>query len=331
MSVRRTLTLTIAAALSLSLAACSHQESTAPSPQPSASSAPASPSPSPKPSAKPKPAPVDPLSGGKPSKNEVFAVKIDNVAAARPQIGISQADIIVVEEVEARLTRLVAIFHTDFPSRVGPVRSARNTDVEFLPIFGRPGLIYSGANRKVQDNVRASKNLVPIERSDRDRSRIAPHNVVVDLGDLAKDNKVGAARDIGWSFAASDPRWSKAKGQDSWTDRIGGDSYSFTKSGGGYSIAVNSDGYDDAATKKKLNAANVVVLSVKNRKDRDTTSSLSIVSDTVGSGKVEIHRDGKVLTGTWKRSSKTAPMTFTDGDGKDIPLKPGQTWLLLQG
>lgn len=329
MSVRRTLALTIAAALGLSLAACTKQESTAPSPEPSASSV--APSPTTTPSAKPKPAPVDPLSGGKPSKNEVFAVKIDNVAAARPQIGISKADIIVVEEVEARLTRLVAVFHTNFPSQVGPVRSARNTDVEFLPIFGRPGLIYSGANRKVQDNVQASKNLVPIERSDRDRSRIAPHNVVVDLGDLAKDNKVGTARDIGWTFAGSDSRWSKAKGQASWSDRIGGDTYSFEKSGGGYSISVNSDTYDDAATRKKLSAANVVVLSVKNRKDRDTTSSLSIVSDTVGSGKVEIHRDGKVLTGTWKRSSKTAPMTFLDADGKDIPLKPGQTWLLLQG
>ena len=59
--------------------------------------------------------------------------------------------------------------------------------------------------------------------------------------------------------------------------------------------------------------------------------SPSVMSDTVGTGKVTIYRDGKKLTGTWKRTSTSGDLTFTDASGQDIPLKPGRTWVLLRG
>ena len=61
---------------------------------------------------------------------------------------------------EGAQTRLVAIYHTRFPERLGPVRSARSTDVQLLPLFGRPGLVYSGANRDVQAKI-AAASIVP--------------------------------------------------------------------------------------------------------------------------------------------------------------------------
>ena len=91
--------------------------------------------------------PTDPLTGGKPSNHEVIAVKVENIAAARPQVGLSLADITFVEEVEGAQTRLIAVYHTRFPKRLGPVRSARSTDVELLPLFGKPGLVYSAPIR----------------------------------------------------------------------------------------------------------------------------------------------------------------------------------------
>ena len=57
-----------------------------------------------------------------------LAFKIDNVGAARPQSGINQADVVYEELVEAGLTRLIAIFQTESPSVVGPIRSARTSD-----------------------------------------------------------------------------------------------------------------------------------------------------------------------------------------------------------
>src|SRR5690349_20438364 len=48
----------------------------------------------------PKPGPSDFLTGGAVSTNEVVAVKVENIAAARPQVGLRSADIVFVEEVE---------------------------------------------------------------------------------------------------------------------------------------------------------------------------------------------------------------------------------------
>ena len=112
---------------------------------------------------KPDERPTDPLTGGEVSENEVIAVKVENIAAARPQVGLNQADITFVQEVEGAQTRLIAVYHSRFPKRVGPIRSARSTDVQLLPLFGKPGLVYSGANPSVQRKIdNASRRLVPV-------------------------------------------------------------------------------------------------------------------------------------------------------------------------
>ena len=75
----------------------------------------------------------------------MLAVKVDNAPAARPPTGIGAADVVYVEPVEAGITRLVAVFGSRYPPVVGPVRSARETDVGLLAQFGRPTLAFSGA------------------------------------------------------------------------------------------------------------------------------------------------------------------------------------------
>ena len=55
----------------------------------------------------------------------VLAVKIDNIAQARPQTGLTRADIVYVLPVEGGLSRLLAVFSSDAPPLVGPVRSAQ--------------------------------------------------------------------------------------------------------------------------------------------------------------------------------------------------------------
>src|SRR3712207_5363833 len=121
---------------------------------PSTSVGSASPTPTPASSAttkpEPDPKPANPLTGGKVSGNPVIAVKVENTSAARPQVGLSQADIVFVQEVEGAQTRLVAVYHSRLPTRLGPVRSARTTDAQLLPLFGKPALVYSGANARVQ-------------------------------------------------------------------------------------------------------------------------------------------------------------------------------------
>jgi hypothetical protein len=75
----------------------------------------------------------------------VLAVKIDNLAPARPQTGLTSADIVYVIPVEGGLSRLLAVFSSHVPPVIGPVRSAREDDLELLRQFGRPAFAYSGA------------------------------------------------------------------------------------------------------------------------------------------------------------------------------------------
>jgi hypothetical protein len=61
-----------------------------------------------------------------------LAVKIYDTAQAHPQAGLEDADIVYIEQVEGGLTRLAAIFSSTIPKVVGPVRSARISDIEIL-------------------------------------------------------------------------------------------------------------------------------------------------------------------------------------------------------
>ena len=59
------------------------------------------------------------------AKKKIFAVMLDNHDDARPQAQISKADIIYEYRVEGEFTRYMALFQSNFPENVGPVRSAR--------------------------------------------------------------------------------------------------------------------------------------------------------------------------------------------------------------
>src|SRR6478672_11437183 len=100
----------------------------------SASTSPPSPSASPSPSKAPTPK-VNPLTGEKPTTNPVIAVKIEDTALGRPQVGTNKADIVYVEQVEGGLTRLLAIFNSSLPN-VEPVRSVRPSDPELVLQYG---------------------------------------------------------------------------------------------------------------------------------------------------------------------------------------------------
>jgi hypothetical protein len=290
---------------------------------------PATPTPSPTSTPTRRSKPTDPLTGGKVSDNPVIAAKVENIAAARPQVGLSLADITFVEEVEGAQTRLIAVYHSRFPKRLGPVRSARSTDVELLPLFGKPGLVYSGANSSVQRKIN-NASIVPIPRSTRDHSRVAPHNVFVNLAAIARSTKLGEASSIGWTFSDAGPRGPKAT---SIKTRVGHDTFSFGYSSGRYTVRWNGSRYADGDTRAITKADNVVIMKVHNHPDgnRDVAGAPSVQSDTVGKGAVTIYRDGRKIAGQWKRTKASGPLRFTDKSGDPIPLKPGQTWVALTG
>jgi hypothetical protein len=49
--------------------------------------------------------------------------------------------------------------------------------------------------------------------------------------------------------------------------------------------------------------------------------------NAIGSGQATIFQNGTATNVTWSKASKTAQITFTGADGKDVPLVRGQTWI----
>src|SRR5690606_15970746 len=113
------------------------------------------------------PAPTAPLTGlpglfeGR-TERPALAVKIDNVEPrSRPQAGINQADVVFEERVEGSVTRLLAVFHSTDAAPIGPVRSARTSDIGIYSALGKPYFAWSGANAGFAQRIRAS-NIVDV-------------------------------------------------------------------------------------------------------------------------------------------------------------------------
>lgn len=117
-------------------------------------------------------------------------VKIDNHESARPHSGLNQADIVIEELVEG-ISRFAVVFHSQDAApfgEVGPVRSARTTDVDLVSMFGRPLFAWSGANR-VTGAAILNSGIVDVGANAKPRSYrrgrgTAPHNLFSNTGEL---------------------------------------------------------------------------------------------------------------------------------------------------
>ena len=144
------------------------------------------------------------LSGRVGADGRVLAVKIDDTKQARPQIGLTDADVVYIEQVEGGLTRLAAIFTdpTRLPPLIGPVRSARISDIDIAAGFGRIAFAYSGVQTKMRPVI-AGANVVnlsaerePASIYSRDLTRVEPTNLILHAPELlAKAGQEGASLD----------------------------------------------------------------------------------------------------------------------------------------
>lgn len=264
----------------------------------------------------------------------VLAVKIDNARAARPHTGLSAADIVYVEPVEGGLSRLMAVYATKLPEAVGPVRSARESDLELLAQFNKPTLAFSGAQGKLMPLIdKASVQAAPPEKADgayfRGKGRPAPHNLFLRPQRLMPAAPGKDALTTGFRFGAA-PAGGKATA--SQTVRYTLAKYTFTWSSSQNRWLVAMDG--KAATTsdgKRVAAATVVVQYVKVRKSdfHDKLGHYTPYTETVGSGKARVLRDGRAYDVNWKRPKATDGTTFTTGAGKRMTFRDGQVWVVF--
>ncbi|MGP3775511.1 DUF3048 domain-containing protein [Streptomyces sp. SDT5-1] len=272
-----------------------------------------------------------PGGGSSPStRAPVLAVKIDNVGAARPQTGIDEADLVYVEQVEAGLSRLMAVFGSRLPEVVGPVRSARETDLELLRQFDRPTLAYSGAQSALRPSIDAAPiRAVPPGTADgayfRGSDKPAPHNLYLrpaKLGDPAAG--VAAGTLAGFEFAERPPKGGRA--ETTHTARFPAARFTFDWSASQGRWLVSMDGRPaTTASGKRLSAPTVVVqyVAVEPSRFHDRSGSTTPLSRTVGDGTALVLRDGRAHEATWRRP------TPADGTAFSVPFAPGPVWVVL--
>jgi hypothetical protein len=300
------------------------------------------------------PPPVYPLTGLPATdlgllKRPALVVKIDNADGsgegnmARPQIGLNQADVVYEEMVEGSVTRLAAIFQSGDSDPVGPIRSARTTDIAVFSPLHNPLFAWSGANVAFAALIRESP-LIDVgydahsEIYSRRDTHFAPHNLYSSTPELfslappdavpppplfvyrnaTESTPVGAPAVAsvhvefggGAGNAPVDWFWSPLKG-------------AFDRN---QKETPHVDEND-----VQVAPQNVVIEFV----DYVDTGFVDISgapvpeAQLVGSGECWVLTKGVLVKGTWKKSATDAVTTYADASGAPIKLTPGHTWVEL--
>ncbi len=322
-------TVVVAWSLTLGLVACSNDDQAA-APTPTDSSTSATPSPTP-----PPPPPTTLLSGRVGKDHKVLAIKLDNTRYSDPHAGLIAADIVYLEEVEYGLTRYLAVYSSKYPKQIGPVRSARISDLELLRQYGRIAFAFSGAQRLLLDDI-ARAFLYPLSNDagaggySRVSGRSAPWDLFADPKALLKGApKARKAKDIGFTFDEAVPdggkqvkdfsvtwpgafahfKWSK--GQDKWLLWMDG------------GPATSTEG-------PQLGGSTVIVqyVNVYPSQFGDSYGGITPATETVGRGKALLFRNGQMWPITWSRPKPEVGTTWKFR-GHEIAMDPGQVWIML--
>ncbi|MFJ6611276.1 DUF3048 domain-containing protein [Streptomyces sp. NPDC091289] len=265
---------------------------------------------------------------------DVLAVKIDNVQPARPHTGLEQADIVYVEQVEAGLSRILAVYSSDLPPVIGPVRSARETDLELLRQFDRPTLAFSGAQSRLLPVIdRAPLDAVPPSKAPgayfRGQDRPAPHNLYLRPERIPfTASGVDAVEELGLRTGAPPPG---GEPEDSRTVRYPSASVTFTWSAEHERWLVSLDGSPArTADGARIGAGTVVVQDVTVRPSdfSDRSGNVTPFTETVGAGSAVVLRDGRAHEARWARASADADTVYSTPDGRRVDLADGPLWIL---
>lgn len=280
------------------------------------------------------------ISGIPGSDGPVLVVKIDDTKPAHPQIGLEDADVVYIEQVEGGLTRLAAVFSSKIPNRIGPVRSARISDIELLQQYGRVGFAYSGAQRKFRPVLRAA-NLEDLGAESHSSSiytqdplRTPPYAMVLRadlLMQLVKEKGISLAtsKSMGWSFGGAPKSGIEiSSAHISWP----ASSYDVKWSAEDKKwLLVHGGEPDNGDSGSQLSADTFVIqlVSITNSIYHDKVGGITPFSATVGEGSGFILRDGKYYPARWTRPSADSGTQWSTPTGEPLAFKSGRIWIAL--
>lgn len=272
------------------------------------------------------------------TKKRPLSVKIENSPDSRPQTGLNSADVVYESVTEGGITRFHLVFQSKVPKTVGPVRSARLSDMWIVPQYH--GLFfYSGASSSVAARVRQGH--LPNMSEDvgvsypyfRSSARPAPHNLYLNTTKAYVE-----AKRRGKETTANVPRLETGPVSVTTSaspvnsvyipfSSFNNVTWTYSRKGGVFLRENNHRVHRDSETGKQVAAKNVVVLWAKyTAASHDKVGSTTYDIKLGGSGRATLFRDGKRFDCKWIATRKRPPR-FVDRKGRRVRLAPGNTWM----
>ncbi|WP_430867791.1 DUF3048 domain-containing protein [Demequina aurantiaca] len=332
------------AALALLLSACAPAAvpgaTETATPNPSASRA-AVPTPPPE----PEPGIVWPLTGMDATEasaedlaRPALSIKIENSKEARPQENLDKADVVFEEYVESGISRLLAVYHSDVPESVGPIRSMRPMDKNIMGSMEGP-LIFSGAQaRFVNETINSGQKVITQDRGDagfyRTSDKPSPHNLHGYTSSFFEQAADMSAPPVQWGIVEAGDEPTSASGDTVSNIKIHMSQYSnpswtWDNSAGLWMRSEDGNAHVTSGG-DQIGASNVVVLDVTVK--YTSSSGGSSVPETIVAGE---SGEGTVASGNtsipikWSKAGQYDPWVFTTEDGDPVELLPGKTWVEL--
>lgn len=297
---------------------------------------------------------VNPLTGLRVEDSELLErrpvfVKVANYpASGRPHAGLSFADMVFEYYIGYGGNRFSALFYGQNAEKIGPVRSGRLVDPKITHLY--EGVLgFHGAYVTILDQIvdvlgdRALNGTVGICPAICDDGRNIVTSVFADsaaLTDLASERGVENQKVVleGMAFDPEPPEGGEEGKQATIL-------YSSLNRGewrydpeSGYYLRWIEDAESqnlemiplvDLLTDKQLAFSNVVVLFAEHTEFTPSMHDMALWNVT--GQRAMVFRDGRVYDGTWTTPVTDQPIQFLDAEGEILPLKPGNTWVVIFG
>ncbi|CAN5391786.1 DUF3048 domain-containing protein [soil metagenome] len=267
------------------------------------------------------------------TKQPVTGVMIENSPTARPQSGLKNSGVVFEAIAEGGITRFMVMYQSEKPGLLGPVRSLRLYDVDWLAAFNA-GIAHVGGSAAALTEVRngSYRDLDQFFNSGsyyRANDRPAPHNVYTTFTLLdALNAKKGYTESSFTGFTRVDGKPAATPDASSVTITISSALYNSTYA---YDVATNTYARSQAGAPHldredgQISPSVVIAMRVDESTVFEDGNREKIV--TIGSGAATIFQNGTAIAVTWSKTAKNAQITFNDAAGKDVPLVRGQTWI----
>lgn len=287
-----------------------------------------------------------------------LAVMIENHTEARPQSGLTSADIVYEVVAEGGITRLMALYYCNLSDiQVGPVRSARTYYLDWVSEYDALYAHVGGANTPGPADALGQILKYGVKTLNqfsigfpvywRDYQRLG-HPVATEHTMYSTTQKlweVGEKR--GWvATDSAGVTWDKNFVLWKFKDDNGGGNVSeitvdFWNNQPSYKVVWNYDSsinsykrkngdseHMDLNNNKQIEAKNIIVQFQRESNANDGyPGNVHLIYGTIGTGKALIFQDGNVLEGKWTKGSRTSRTKFTDSRGKEIEFNRGQIWI----